>query len=81
MVEHKRLLRQQAGQLDRCRQLLGVEEQVVGEPKLVEVLETANKRLAQQKPRVGLVLNNMPHARKFFVRGERRQIVSHPVAP
>ena len=75
MIKHKRLFRHETRQFDSGRQLVGKDEQVVGEAKLVQRPEAANKVVTQQKPRIGLVLNNMPYPDEFWGGGKSCQVL------
>ena len=81
VVEHERLLGQARHQLHRRRQLLRIEQQVVGEATRVQLLESADELFAQEKPRIGLVLHDMPHTHEFFPRHELSQLTLYVDTP
>jgi hypothetical protein len=81
MVENKRLVWQQARKLDGRGELVRVHEEIVGESAGRELPEPADKRLADQEPRVGFVLYDMSHADERGPICKRVELLGDSIAP
>ena len=81
MVEHERLFGKQAHQVDRCRHLMWIDQKVVREPEPVERPHAPHEGLPEHKPRIRLILHDVPHAYEFFVISQDRQVVRDMFAP
>ena len=77
MIEDKRLIRKEPHQFNGSRQLMGVNQQVVGQPVSGQFPESANEFRADKKLVIGFVLDNVTNPDKTMVTGQLGQDVLH----
>src|SRR5580693_4479554 len=73
MVQNKSLLREARDKLNRGRQLLRINKNLVNETKLAQQSNSTRKISAHKKLVVRLPLRDMPESSQFFVLGEESQ--------